>query len=356
MSDLMDRTAQMRQGEELDATVLEPYLRRELNLPDGAFEIEQFPGGHSNLTYLVRAGDREMVLRRPPFGSTVKSAHDMGREYTILSKLHPVYSPAPKPLLFCQDHEIMGCDFYAMERIQGLILRKDKPEGFEASEDEVRRICESIAVNLADLHAIDWKGIGLDVLQKKEGSFVRRQVEGWVRRYEKSKTDDIPTIHTVFDWCLERIPEDSGAVLIHNDYKFDNLILNAADPTQVIGVLDWEMSTIGDPLFDLGVTLGYWTDPDEPEGMTTSSCFISRMPGAVSRKEFARIYGEHSGRDVSNMNYYYVFALIKLAVVLQQIYFRYHQGLTKDERFAPLKFAVPMLAERANMCIEQGDI
>jgi aminoglycoside phosphotransferase (APT) family kinase protein len=356
MSDLIDRTARIRQGEELDAAVLEPYLRHELNLPDGAFEIEQFPGGHSNLTYLIRIGDEEMVLRRPPFGSTVKSAHDMGREYTILSKLHPVYSPAPKPLLFCQDHDIMGCDFYAMERISGLILRKDKPDGFEASEDEVRRICEAIAVNLAELHAIDWKSIGLDVLQKKEGSFVRRQVEGWVRRYDKSKTDDIPVIHTVFDWCLERIPEDSGAVLIHNDYKFDNLILNAADPTQVIGVLDWEMSTIGDPLFDLGVTLGYWTDPDEPEGMTTSSCFISRMPGAVSRKEFARIYSEHSGRDVSNMNYYYVFALIKLAVVLQQIYFRYHEGLTKDERFAPLKFAVPMLAERANMCIEQGDI
>ncbi|PCJ51376.1 MAG: phosphotransferase family protein [Candidatus Hydrogenedentota bacterium] len=356
MSDLIDHTAGVRKGEELDLAVLEPYIRRELDLPDGAFEVEQFPGGHSNLTYLIRIGGREMVLRRPPFGSTVKSAHDMGREHTILSKLHPVYSPAPKPLLFCQDHDIMGCDFYAMERIRGMILRKDKPEGFEATEDEVRRACEAIAINLADLHAIDWKSIGLDVLQKKEGTFVRRQVEGWIRRYDASKTDDLPIVNQVFEWCQERIPEDTDAVLIHNDYKFDNLILDSSDISNVIGVLDWEMSTIGDPIFDLGVTLGYWTDPDEPEGVTTSSCFLTRMPGAISRKEFARIYGERSGRDVSNLHYYYVFALIKLAVVLQQIYYRYHQGLTKDERFAALQFAVPMLAERANMVIEQGDI
>jgi aminoglycoside phosphotransferase (APT) family kinase protein len=356
MAEFADTTAAIREGEELDVARLEPYLRKELGVSNGEFSVEQFPGGHSNLTYLVRLDGREIVLRRPPFGTKVKSAHDMGREYAILSRLHPVFPPAPKALVYCEDESIIGAKFYAMERIKGVILRQQKPEGFLATPDEVRRICCGLAENLATLHAVDWRSVGLDVLQKKQGSFVQRQVDGWIRRFADAKTDELPLLDEAFAWCKEHMPEDVDAVLIHNDYKFDNVILDPNDLSRVIGVLDWEMSTIGDPLFDLGVTLGYWMNPDEPMEMGSSSSFLTRMPGSITRKEFADVYAEASGRDVSDMHWYYAFAIAKLAVVLQQIYYRYHHGLTKDERFAGMNQGVALLAQRAAQVIEQGSV
>jgi len=356
MTQLADQTAAIRKGEELDVAKLEPYLRDHLGLHGGAFNIEQFPGGHSNLTYLVKLDGREMVLRRPPFGSKVKSAHDMGREHLILSKLHPVYPPAPNPLVYCEDESVIGAKFYAMERIKGVILRQQKPAGFEATPAEVRRICAGLAENLATLHAVDWRAAGLESLQKKEGSFVQRQVDGWIRRFADSKTEDLPVLDEAFAWCRAHMPADVDAVLIHNDYKFDNVILDPKDLARVIGVLDWEMSTIGDPLFDLGVTLGYWMNPDEPMEMGSSSSFLTRMPGAITRKDFAEIYAAKSGRNVSDMHWYYAFAIAKLAVVLQQIYYRYHHGLTKDERFAGMGAGVAMLAQRAAQVIEKGSL
>ena len=356
MTNPIDGTAQVRKGEELDAGKLEPYLRDALGVQGGAYAVEQFPGGHSNLTYLVRLGDRALVLRRPPFGSKVKSAHDMGREYTILSRIHDVYGPAPEPFVFCEDESVLGAPFYAMERIEGIILRREPPAGFSPTEEQVRATCENLAHNLADLHAVDWKKAGLESLQRKQGSFVQRQVEGWHKRYHGSQTDDIPLVEEVYAWCHEHLPEDVGAVLIHNDYKFDNLILDATDTTRVIGVLDWEMSTIGDPLFDLGVALSYWDNPGETAGVSTARSFFTQLPGAIDRKRFAETYGERSGLDVSNIHYYYVFALIKLAVVLQQIYYRYHEGLTDDERFAPMIEMVRALSDRAGAFIDKGEI
>lgn len=356
MSDFLDKTAEVREGEQLDQSKLEPYLREQLGLTSGEFSIRQFPGGHSNLTYLVNIGDAEMVLRRPPFGSKVKAAHDMSREYRVTSALHPVYPPAPKPLVFCDDPEIMGADFYAMERVKGLVMRKDAPAGFSATEEQVRGACVAMAENLATLHAVDWKAVGLDSLQKKEGSFMRRQVEGWARRYEGSKTHELPEVESVLKWCLEHIPEDSGAVVVHNDYKFDNVMVDVNDITKIVGVLDWEMSTIGDPLFDLGCALSYWMNPDEPEGLSTTNCFLQKMPGSITRDEFVEIYSAKSGRDVGNMNYHFVFQIIKLAVVLQQIYYRYHHGMTDDERFAGMIEGVKMLSIRASMFIDTGGI
>lgn len=356
MEPLVDESAKVRAGEELDVAALEPYLREQLEMPGGAFAVEQFPGGHSNLTYLIRIADREFVLRRPPFGSTVKSAHDMGREYTILLHLQGHYAAAPTPRLYCEDESIIGAKFYVMDRVQGVILRREKPAGFDASPETVRRICAGLAENLADLHAVDWQAAGLGDLQRKAGGFVRRQVEGWNKRYADAKTEDVPHVEAVFQWCIDRIPEDTGAVLIHNDYKFDNVLLDPDDLGHIKGVLDWEMSTIGDPIFDLGVALGYWANPGETDSPLVSGCFITQMPGAITRKEFAEIYGERSGRDVSNLHYYYVFALIKLAVVLQQIYYRYHQGLTQDERFAPLIHMVRYLAERSAAAIDADAI
>lgn len=350
MSALIDSTSAIRQGEELDIPALEQYLASRLDGVSGPLRIEQFPSGHSNLTYLLRMGDRELVLRRPPFGSKVKSAHDMGREYRVLSKLHPVYPAAPRPLVYCEDDSVIGAKFYVMERIKGVILRSKKPQGLEVTPEVARGCCRSLFENLADLHALDYRAIGLDELYKGS-NYVERQVTGWAERYRGSQTDDIPEIDQIITWLKERIPADTGAVLVHNDYKFDNVVLDPNDITRIIGVLDWEMATIGDPLADLGTSLGYWIEPDDDE-MKVVQCFMTTEPGALTRRELAEIYAERTGRDISNILFYYILALLKLAVIVQQIYYRYKQGLTKDERFAPLIFMVAILGRKAVASIE----
>jgi len=352
MSDFMDKSSAPRAGEELDLAKLEGYLKAHIAGLDGPLQVEQFPSGYSNLTYLLRVGDRNLVLRRPPFGSKVKSAHDMGREFRVLHALHPVYSPAPNPLLLCDDLDVMGAQFYVMERIHGVILRGKKPAGFSITPEVVRRSCEALADNLADLHALDFEAAGLGEM-RKEGSYVERQVKGWVQRYFGSKTDEIPAIEDTAKWLEANFPADSGSVLVHNDYKYDNVVLAGDDLTKIIGVLDWEMCTIGDPLMDLGTALGYWMEPSDP-AMGVVQCFLTTEPGALTRMEFAERYAAKTGRDISNINFYYVFALFKLAVIVQQIYYRYKQGLTKDERFAPLIFMVGALGMKATEVLETG--
>lgn len=349
-----EESAVVREGESLDAARLEPYLRDFLPDAGTGFEIRQFPGGHSNLTYAIRVGEVELVLRRPPFGSQVKSAHDMGREYTILSAIHDRYRYAPRTFGYCQDESVIGAKFYVMERIPGIVLRREKLADWYAAPETVRAICTNFVKALADLHAIDWKAAGLDSL-RKEGHFMERQVLGWEKRYYGSQTDDIEGVQDVFDWCKTNLPADTGAVLIHNDFKFDNVLLGADDISKVAGVLDWEMSTIGDPLMDLGVTIGYWVNREGDKGIDVTRGFLTREPGAITRQEFVDLYGELSGRDVSNMHYYFVFALIKLAVVIQQIYYRYATGKTTDPRFAPMIMGVKVLTDRAREVIDTGE-
>lgn len=349
-----DETAPVRAGEELDAARLVPYLRDLLPDAGPGFQVRQFPGGHSNLTYAVRLGGRELVLRRPPFGSTVKSAHDMGREYRILSAIRDRYPYAPNVLAHCEDDSVLGAEFYVMDRIPGVVLRREKPEGWNAPPETVRAICTNFVRALADLHAVDWKAAGLDSL-RKEGHFMERQVLGWEKRYYGSQTNDIDGVQEVFDWCKAELPPDMGAVLIHNDFKFDNVLLDPADITKIVGVLDWEMSTIGDPLFDLGVAIGYWVNPEGDKGIDVTRGFLTREPGAITRREVVDLYGELSGRSIADMRYYYVFALIKLAVVIQQIYYRYATGKTKDERFAPMIMGVKVLTDRAREVIDTGE-
>src|SRR5579872_210619 len=266
MTSFTDTPAPVRPGEELDRSRLAGYLAQQLGLSDSSVEIEQFPQGFSNLTYLVRAGDKEYVLRRPPFGNQVKSAHDMGREYHVLSKLSPVYPLAPKPALYCTDEAILGSPFYLMERRRGVILRRKLPAGFRPDAETFRRLGVSFIDNLARLHAIDYRAAGLSDLGKPEG-YVERQVNGWIARYEKAKTDGFAAMDEVARWLCERRPADSGAALIHNDYKYDNVVLDADDLTRIVAVLDWEMCTLGDPLMDLGSTLAYWIQADDYEGL-----------------------------------------------------------------------------------------
>src|SRR5579884_1897099 len=338
---LQDSTKPVRSGEELDLARLEPYLRGHFPDLQGELVVQQFPSGHSNLTYSIALGEKEMVLRRPPFGSKVKSAHDMGREFHVLQKLHTAY-PAPKPLLYCTDESILGAPFYVMERVRGIILRRDLSPELKLPPDTARRLSESFIDHLAALHLLDYKFLGLGELGKPQG-YLERQVRGWTERYHGSKTHDLPEVAPLSAWLQEHMPAHSDATLVHNDYKFDNMVLDPADITSIKAVLDWEMCTLGDPLTDLGAALAYWVDPEDPSEMQAIRWGPTNDPGMLRRVELAQHYAEKTGRDLSEINFYYVFAMFKLAVIIQQIYYRYFHGFTKDERFAGMGKIARML-------------
>jgi aminoglycoside phosphotransferase (APT) family kinase protein len=335
-------------GEELEVAALTAYLDRELGV-HGTVAVEQFPGGHSNLTYLVHHGDREYVLRRPPFGSKVKSAHDMGREVDVLSKLAPVYDRAPRVLAYDADGGTLGAPFYLMERRRGVILRKDLPELPVAT---VRRVCELLVDALVDLHAVDYVAAGLGDFGKPAG-YVERQVKGWTERYTGSKTDDIPAVVEVAAWLAAHRPPDGAPTLIHNDFKFDNVIFDP-ELTRITGVLDWEMATIGDPLMDLGTSLSYWTQASDPPLFQQLLFGPTTKPGMFTRAEVAARYFERSGRQTDALVFYYAFGLFKTAVVAQQIYYRYAKGVTSDARFAAFIHGVRGLSEQARTAIDRG--
>src|SRR5277367_332497 len=353
MSDFLDQPTAIRSGEELNVANLEPYLRKHFPDEAGALEVRQFPAGHSNLTYSLRIGSKELVLRRPPFGSKVKSAHDMSREFRVLSKLHSVYSPAPEVLLYCDDHSIIGAPFYVMEPVHGIILRRTLPRGFDFSAEKARRLSESFIDNLVRLHRVDYAAAGLAELGKPHG-YLERQVRGWTERYYGSKTHDYLEVAKIAAWMQERIPSTRDVSLIHNDYKYDNIVLDSADPTRIVGVLDWEMCTMGDSLADLGTTLAYWIDTTDPEELQKKTWGPTAIPGSFRRAEVVECYARKTGSDVSQVSYYLTFARFKLAVIVQQIYFRYHQGITKDERFAAMPGTVHALLKSAWDCAQTG--
>jgi aminoglycoside phosphotransferase (APT) family kinase protein len=348
-----DAPRDVRAGEELDLGRLEPWLARELGAA-GPVRVSQFPGGHSNLTYLVTAGDREYVLRRPPFGSKVKSAHDMGREHTVLSGLAPVYAKAPRPLAYCPDDAVLGAPFYIMERRRGVILRKDAPAGLRFEPTDARRACERLVDALVELHAVDYRAAGLGDLGKPAG-YIERQVKGWTERYHGSRTDELPVVLDVAAWLDAHRPADGPPALIHNDFKFDNVIFDA-DLDHITGILDWEMATIGDPLMDLGTALSYWVEGTDPPPVIVLRFGLTHLPGMMTRRDVAARYAAASGRDVGDIVFYYAFGLFKTAVVAQQIYYRFAKGLTSDPRFALLVQGVRILCEQARAAIDRGAI
>jgi aminoglycoside phosphotransferase (APT) family kinase protein len=344
MADFRDSPTTIRSGEELNLEKLEPFLRGQFPGQGETFRVRQFPSGHSNLTYLVQLGTQEMVLRRPPFGSKVKSAHDMGREFRVLSKLHAAYPPAPKVLLYCDDESVLGAPFYVMEPIHGIILRRDPPPGLAFPPETARRLCESFVDNLARLHSVDYAAVGLGDFGKPLG-YMERQVHGWIERYHGSKTHEYPEVERLSAWMRDHLPASGNPTLIHNDYKFDNVVLDPGDLSRIIGVLDWEMSTIGDPLSDLGTTLAYWVNAGDPEELQKLRWGPTNYPGSLRRGEVVQRYAQANGRGVDDIAFYLVFARFKLAVIVQQIYYRYHQGLTKDPRFAAMAGVVQILLQ-----------
>ncbi len=340
-----------RAGEALDPAVLGGWLDGVLG-GHAPIEILQFPGGHSNLTYLVRRAGAEYVLRRPPFGSRVKTAHDMGREHTVLSALAPVWPKAPRPIAMCTDDAVLGAPFYLMERKPGVILRKQAPAGVTVDAAAARRVCELLVDALAELHAVDYRAAGLGELGKPAG-YVRRQVEGWTERYHGSKTDDLPVVLEVAAWLAAQLPTDGAPTLIHNDWKFDNLVFDP-ELTRIVGVLDWEMATVGDPLMDLGTSLGYWVEAGDDPGLQMMRFGLTTEPGMLTRAEVAAHYTAATGRDTGAIVFYYAFGLFKTAVVAQQIYYRWKQGLTQDPRFGQFVHAVRVLCEQAQRTIAAG--
>lgn len=351
---MIDQPTTVRTGEELDLPRLEAYLAQHLPGAKGALVVEQFPSGYSNLTYLLRMGAQELVLRRPPFGANIKSAHDMGREYKVLTGLRRVYAKVPNPLLYCEDEAVIGAPFYVMARVRGMVLRAKPPRDLVLPPALMQHLSVQAIDTLAEIHSLDVAAAGLTDLGRPQG-YTERQISGWTRRYRAAQTAEVPTLEQIMPWLQANLPGDSGATLIHNDFKYDNLILDADDLTQVLAVLDWEMCTLGDPLTDLGTTLGYWIEANDPRSLI-DMFGITALPGNLNRQQVLERYMAASGREVKQPLFYYVYGLFKIAVIIQQIYARYHQGHTQDERFAHLDQVVRDCGTLAMLALEKNRI
>lgn len=349
----LDQPGQVRDENAFDAARLLPYLRAQIpDLADGPVELRQFQGGASNLTYLLRIGDRELILRRPPAGAKAKSAHDMGREARVLAALAPHF-PCPRPLAYCADESLIGSTFLVMEKLEGVILRRDLPQGLSYSPAQAQRLCLELFDTLIRLHTLDYAAIGLADFGRPQG-YVGRQVKGWCERFGKAWTEDVPKCETIMDWLARNMPPDSPQPgLIHNDYRFDNVVLDPAHAQTIVGVLDWEMCTLGDPLMDLGSTLAYWVEPGDPPAMQLLRMQPSNIPGMLTREDVVRHYCAATGRELVDFDWYYVFGLFRLAVIAQQIYYRYKLGQTRNPRFASFGPMVAALAQVAQGVIDR---
>jgi aminoglycoside phosphotransferase (APT) family kinase protein len=352
----VDEAEEVRAEERLALEPLRRFLEAALPGAAGPLSVRQFRKGHSNLTYLVRLGEREAVLRRAPFGTKVKHAHDMGREFRLLSALQGVYPRAPRPFAWCDDPAVLGAPFYLMERVRGVVIRGDGSSAGIALEPPLLRATSGALVDaLAELHAVPVAGTPLAGLGRPEG-YVARQVKGWTERYLAARTEEVGTVEAVAAWLAANLPAEGGAALVHNDFKYDNVVLDPADLTRVVAVLDWEMAALGDPLMDLGTMLGYWVDADDPPELQERPNGPTAAPGSLTRLELCERYAQRSGRPVPSPLFYYVFALFKIAVIIQQIFKRFVDGHTRDERFAALDRRVRILGAQAARALDRGRI
>jgi len=340
----------VRQGEELDPDTIAGALRGRVPGSDLPLQIQQFGGGHANLTYLLRFGSGsnvvEYVLRRPPIGPVAPGSHDMSREFKALSSLHRGFPLAPRAYYLCEDPSLIGGPFFVMERRHGIVVRGGVPQAFGGGRDPVanRKLSQVVIDTLVDFHAVDPKPIGLDEMGRPEG-FLERQVKGWAGRWERSRTGDLPIAEEVLHWLLDQLPASPPPTPLHNDWRLDNMAVAEDDPGRCVAVYDWDMFTIGDPLADLGTVLATWSDPGETPAGTNP--MPTQSAGFLTRAEAVTRYGERSGRDVSRVPYYLVFGTFKMAVVLQQIYFRFYKGQTQDARFATLNAGAESLFKLA---------
>lgn len=351
----LDHPVAVREGEGLDERALVDYLRAQRLADVDAIRVAQFPSGFSNLTYLVTAGEQGWILRRPPFGIGKGVAHDVVREARLLAALGSAYARVPRIVAICDDAAVLGAPFYLMERATGIILRDRLPAGLSLEPGQMRRISAGVVDTLAEIHAVDYAAAGLADLGHPEG-YARRQVEGWTRRYQSARTGDQPELERLAEWLATSVPEGGRPALLHNDFKYDNLVLDPGDPSRVVAVLDWEMATIGDPLMDLGTTLAYWVEAGDPPALQALGLGVTTIPGNLTREEVVTRYEQATGRAVDAAVFYYAYGLFKVGVIAQQIYSRYARGVTRDPRFAALDRAVAALGSAGLRAIERGRI
>ncbi len=353
---LVDQAGELRAEDAFDVAVVDRFLKERVAGLDGLPEVAQFPGGASNLTYLLRYRDRDLILRRPPSGHKAKSAHDVLREARIMAALKPVYPYVPEIVALCDDHALIGCDFYVMERLVGIIPRRDLPPGLDLDAAATRTLCLAVLDKLIELHLVEPAKAGLEGLAKGAG-YVRRQVEGWSGRWQQALTDDVAPIPDVVEWLARTMPEGEVAIrLIHNDYRFDNVVLDAHDPLRVIGVLDWEMATLGDPLMDLGGLIAYWVEAGDDASFLARRRQPTHLPGMLTRAEVIAYYGEKTGWSVDDFDFYEVFGLFRLAAIIQQIYKRYDLKQTTNPRFATYGEAANELGQRCQTLIARSKL
>ena len=351
-----DLTTSVRKGEELPEENLRRFLLDQGLLTDESspVEIRQFYNGYSNLTYLLKTGSGEYVLRRPPF-SAPKRGHDMGREFRVLHHLQKVFHKIPEVYAYSEDPGILGAPFYIMEKVNGIILteaearkRKIAPEGF-------RKVADTWLDTFVELHQVDYTAAGLDSLGRPEG-YVGRQVTNWGKQYLAAATEEVPTAQKVMKWMEANQPATYQYSLIHNDFKYDNIVFADDQWNEVAAVLDWEMCTLGDPLMDLGTSLGYWTTADDADFLKGGLPSPTVMPGNPSRTELVQQYALKSGRDIAHLTFYFVYGLFKIAVIAQQIYYRFKHGHTSDMRFARLNEVSALCCNTAWQAIQKKQI
>ena len=343
-----DDTIAVRPDEALEVGPIHEFIAGRLPGSNAALNIRQFGGGAANLTYLLDYSSHKYVLRRPPLGPIAPGSHDMSREYRVLSVLNQAFPAAPSAFLFSDNLDIVGAPFFIMERRQGIVVRREIPDAFLAFPNATGRMSAALVDALADLHAVDYKAIGLAELGRPDG-FIQRQVDGWARRWAQAKSADLGAMDTVQAWLQANIPPNRAAALVHNDFKLDNVMLDPADPGRILAIFDWDMCTLGDPLVDLGALLTYWTSPDDPEFMQAIAATF--MPagaaGFMTRAELVECYHLRSGRSVDHIRFYHVLGLYRVAVIIAQIYIRFVRGQTQDKRFAKYGRIIPLMAQSA---------
>ncbi|MET8999902.1 phosphotransferase family protein [Amycolatopsis sp. NPDC004169] len=352
----MNAPVEVRAEDAFDAGAVHAWLSAKVEgLGDAPPQVRQFPGGASNLTYLLTYPDRELILRRPPAGHKAASAHDMRREYRVQHALKPVFPYVPRMVAFGDDPAVLGGDFYVMEKLDGLILRGDLPPGMTLAPEQARELSGKVVDRLVDLHAVDVEKAGLADLGKGAG-YVERQIRGWSERYVAARTDNVGDFAEVRAWLAANLPGEAGICLIHNDYRLDNLVLDGPATLNITGVLDWEMATLGDPLMELGSMLAYWVQAGDDGVMHTSRRQPTHLPGMFTREEFVARYAEKTGLAIGNWQFYEVYGLFRLAAVLQQLYRRYRDGGTRNPAFKDFWQFVNYLDWRCREIIAKGSV
>ena len=337
-------------SEELDAAAVDAWLKPFVSGLRGAPRVTRYTGGASNWTYRLEYESVDLVLRRPPAGTKAKSAHDMAREFRVQKSLHAFYPFVPEMIAFCDDLAVIGGECYGLRRIPGRVPRARRPEGLSLPPEAARALSDSFVDRFVELHRVDARAAGLLDMGKGPG-YARRQVDGWARRYGEARTWNVPGFRAVTTWLLDHVPEDAGTCVIHNDFRLDNLVLDPGEPTRIVGVLDWEMATLGDPLMDLGNSLAYWVEAGDDAVARATRRQPTHLPGMLTRRELAAAYFERSGLAPRDTTFYEVYGLFRLAAIAQQIYYRYHHRETRNPAFRHFWLVVHYLERRCRRLI-----